>query len=75
MGQGFPRTLRIIAIVLALGLSTVILLRSSGQLDAELPVWLLFAPILFLVTASALASRSRSSDISKDDNPQDRDDA
>jgi hypothetical protein len=67
--------LRITAVVLALLLTLVLVAPGTLGVSGELPTWLLFVPLLLLVTASVLASRARSANIRNDgeDNTPDQD--
>jgi hypothetical protein len=69
-----PGLLRLIAVVLALGLSAVLLIPGFLGTSGEVPSWLLLAPIFLLLVASVLASRTRSGNIRGhgEDNPSDR---
>ncbi|NNU17132.1 hypothetical protein HK107_12445 [Parvularcula sp. ZS-1/3] len=58
-GRGAPQLLRIVAIVLALGLSTVVVLQGRGSLEGELPFWILAVPALMLLAAMLLAKHER----------------
>ena len=69
---GLAGYLRLLAIILALGLTGAILLGPTIGVDGELPFWLLILPIFLLMIASWLASRARTANIKRDGTTQDR---
>lgn len=60
------RYLRILAIVMALGLSSVLVFGSNFGVEGDVPYWLLILPVFLLMVASWLASRARGGNISSD---------